>query len=76
MPNVLIRDVPPDVHRKLTQRAAIQGRSLQSYLQMEFERMARAETADEVLARIRTRRGGRIGFDVAVTDIQEARSKP
>ena len=48
MPNVLVRDVPEDVHaRLLAHRGA--GQSLQQYLATEMRRLAERPTIDEVI---------------------------
>jgi len=39
MPNVLIRDLPADVHANLQRRAEAAGQSLQQYLTKELSRM-------------------------------------
>ena len=75
MTNVLVRDVPEPIHRRLTARAASKGQSLQAYLQMELMRLAETEPLEDVLARIRTRSGGRIGFQEAVDALDEARAE-
>jgi plasmid stability protein len=73
MPNVLVRDVPDEVHANLQRRADAAGQSLQQYLAAELARLASTPTMDEVLARISRRRGGRVGFDVAVSDLESER---
>jgi plasmid stability protein len=73
MPNVLIRNLPDDVHATLQRRAASAGMSLQQYLSSELAHLARNPTMDEVLDRIRTRSGGRVGFQTAVDDLREER---
>jgi len=74
MPNVLIRDVPDDVHAELVQRASSAGQSLQHYLKTELARLARTPTLDQVLARIEAADGGNeIGFERAVSLVREAR---
>jgi plasmid stability protein len=75
MPNVLIRDLPDDVHANLQRRAAAAGQSLQQYLTDELERVAQSPTLAEVIERIEQRSGGRIGFDAAVADLQDERSR-
>jgi plasmid stability protein len=75
MPNVLVRDLPDDVHARLQQRAAAAGQSLQQYLTAQLSRLAVAPTVDEVLARISERHGGRVGFDVAVADLDAVRAE-
>ena len=69
MANVLIRDVPDDVHQALRKRAEREGRSLQQYLQAELARLAEQPSMDEVLDRIETRAGGVVGLQQAVDDL-------
>lgn len=73
MPNVLIRDLPAEVHASLQRRAEAAGQSLQQYLTAELSRVAEAPTVDEVIRRIEQRSGGRVGFETARDDIQDAR---
>lgn len=74
MPNVLIRDVPDDVHAELVQRASSAGHSLQHYLKTELERFARTPTLEQVLARIEANGGdSEIGFARAAELVREAR---
>jgi antitoxin FitA len=75
MPNVLVRDVPEDVHARLQARAAERGQSLQQYLAGEMRRLAERPTMDEVLARIAARHGGSVGFDQAVADLAAERDR-
>jgi plasmid stability protein len=75
MTNVLVRDLPADVHAKLQQRADERGQSLQQYLVGELRRLAERPTVDEVLDRIGQRGGGRIGLGQAVEDITEERAR-
>ena len=73
MPNVLVRDLPEDVHADLQLRAEASGQSLQQYLSTELTRLARTPTMTEVLTRIGRRRGGRIGLAEALSDLDEVR---
>jgi antitoxin FitA len=73
MPNVLVRDLPDDVHASLQRRAESAGQSLQQYLTAELTRLASVPTMDEVLARISRRHGGRVGLERAVADLDEER---
>lgn len=75
MPNVLVRDVPEDVHAELVRRADAAGMSLQQHLAGELARLARSPQLGEVLARIERRRGGAVGFTRAVDDLSEERSR-
>lgn len=47
MPNVTVRNVPPDVHDVLVARAGRAGQSLQQYLLGVLERQAAVLTTDE-----------------------------
>jgi antitoxin FitA len=60
MPSVQIKDVPPDVHAALKQRAALAGKSMQEYLLDLLTRHAQSLTMDEFLRRLETRTGGRL----------------
>ncbi|MPZ14862.1 MAG: hypothetical protein GEU73_10650 [Chloroflexi bacterium] len=75
MPNVLVRDIPEDVHAALQRRAEQRGQSLQQYLASELKRLAERPTLDEVLDRIDRRRGGHVGFRRAVEDLGEERAR-
>jgi antitoxin FitA len=75
MPNILVRDLPDDVHAKLQQRADQRGQSLQQYLAAELRRLADRPTLDDVLARIAGRTGGRVGLEQAVQDLGDERAR-
>jgi antitoxin FitA len=75
MPNVLVRDLPDDVHASLQRRAESAGQSLQQYLATELTRLALTPTMDEVLSRISRRSGGRVGIERAVADLDEERGE-
>jgi plasmid stability protein len=75
MPNVLVRDLPDEVHAELQRRAEAAGKSLQRYLTAELTRLATTPTMTEVLERIARRRGGRVGLEIAVGDLDEARAR-
>lgn len=53
MPIIQIRDVPEDVHRALTKRAALKGMSLSEYLRDLLAREAERPPLEQVLAEIR-----------------------
>lgn len=74
MPNVMIRNLPEDVHGELTRRAEAQGKSLQQYLTAELKRLVMAPTVDDVLSRIARRRGGKVGLQRAVRDLARERA--
>lgn len=73
MPNVLIRDLPEETHRELVRQAEARGQSLQQYLAAELTRLAVSPTLDDVLRRIDTRRGGRVGLAQAAADLADER---
>ena len=74
IPNVLIRDLPADVHASLQRRAEAAGQSLQQYLTNELSRIAQSPTLSDVIARIDERSGGRVGFQTAVEDLNDERA--
>ncbi|HDH03874.1 MAG TPA: hypothetical protein ENH15_06490 [Actinobacteria bacterium] len=75
MPNVLLRDLPEDVHAQLRHRAERQGQSLQQYLVTELKRIAERPALEEVLDRLDSRSGGRVGLDQAAVDLAEDRGQ-
>ena len=75
MPNVLVRDLPENVHANLQRRAEAEGKSLQQYLASELTRLASTPTVHDVLDRIGRRRGGKVGFAAAVHDLDDERGE-
>lgn len=71
--NVLVRDIPDDVHAALQRRAERRGQSLQQYLAGELRRLAEQPTVEEVLEQIDQRRGGVVGLAQAAEDLHEER---
>jgi plasmid stability protein len=69
MPNILVRDLPDDVHGALQQRAEQKGQSLQQYLTNELTRLVERPTPEELFARVAQRRGGSVGLERAVADL-------
>jgi antitoxin FitA len=74
MPNVLVRDLPEEIHAALQRRAERRGQSLQQYLTFELTRLAERPTPEELFGRVSRRRGGRVGLERAVADL--ARERP
>lgn len=74
MPNVLVRDLPDEVHAELQRRAEARGQSLQQYLAAELTRLTTTPPLDEVLTRITKRRDGRVGLRQAVEDLDAERA--
>jgi plasmid stability protein len=75
MPNMLVRDLPDDVHAALQQRAKRNGQSLQQYVVGELTRIARRRSLDDVLSRIDRHRGGAVGLERAADDLAQERSR-
>jgi hypothetical protein len=75
MPNVLVRDIPEEVHAVLQRRAERRGQSLQQFLATELRRLAERPVIDDVLDRIDRRRGGRVGLRQAADDLAEERTR-
>lgn len=73
--NVLVRDLPDDVHAALQRRAERRGQSLQQYLAGELQRLAEQPTIDEVLELIERRRGGTVGLAQAAEDLHDERAR-
>lgn len=74
MPNVLIRDVPDDVHAALQRRAERRHQSLQQYLAGELRELARHRPISEILDEVEAQQGGRVGLQTSVADLDEDRS--
>ena len=74
MPNLLVRDLPADVHAALQRRAERRGQSLQQFLSSELRKLAERPSPDEVLDRIERRSGGQVGLRQAAEDLGEERS--
>lgn len=55
MPNVQVRHVPDDVHRRLKAQASLAGQSLNEYLLARMADIASTPTVPELAARIRER---------------------
>lgn len=75
MANVLIRDLPDEVHAELQRQARRSGRSLQQYLAAELRRLAERPSIDDMLDRIERHEGGRVGLGQAVDDLADERSR-
>jgi antitoxin FitA len=73
--NVLVRDIPDDVHAELQRRAERRGQSLQQYLAGELRRLAEQPTIDELLDQVERRRGGSVGLAQAAEDLREERAR-
>ena len=69
MRNVLVRDVPDEVHAVLQRR----GQSLQQCVAAELGRVAERPSVDEVLEGIERHRGGWVGLGQAAEDLTAER---
>lgn len=74
MPNVLVRDLPDDVHQALQRKAERRHQSLQQYLSVELRLLAERQQISDILDEVESRRGGRVGLSQAVNDLGEARA--
>jgi antitoxin FitA len=52
---IQVRNVPEELHRKLTRRAKVRGLTLTDYLQQVLEREVSRPLPEEVFTRIRSR---------------------
>lgn len=75
MSNVLVRDLPDDVHAALQRKAEQRHQSLQRYLTVELRRLAERRQLDDVLDDIEQRHGGRVGLSAAVDDLDRDRER-
>lgn len=73
--NVLVRDIPDEVHAVLQRRAEDRGQSLQQYLASELARLAARPSVEELFARVSRRRGGRVGLSTAAADLADERAR-
>lgn len=74
MTSVLVRGLSQETHRELLRRAEERGQSLQQFLAAELTRLAVSPTLDDVLRRIDSRSGGRVGLVEAVADLAAERA--
>lgn len=74
MPNVLVRDVPDEVHSALQRKAVQRHQSLQQYLSAELRHLAARRSINDVLNDVEDQHGGRVGFATAAADLTEERS--
>lgn len=75
MPNVLVRDLPDDVHAALQRKAAQRHQSLQQYLTSELRRLAERQQLSDVLEDVEKHHGGRVGLHQAVEDLADERAR-
>jgi hypothetical protein len=75
MPRGQIKDVPPETHAVLRQRAAAAHQSLQEYLRARLIDEAERPTLDEVLDRAGGRAGGSVPLKAAATTLRAQRAR-
>jgi plasmid stability protein len=75
MANVLVRNVPDDIHLVLQRRAELKGLSLQQYLSAELKRLATKPSIEEVLDGIERHRNGQVGLAQAAEDVSAERTQ-
>lgn len=73
MSNLLVRNVPEEVHERLRARALASGRSLQQYLLEELQKLVERPSLDEVLDRAASTATGQVGFESAVRSLESER---
>ena len=69
---ITVRNVPAEVRDELAARAARRGQSMQEFLRQELERMAAIPATEELLEKIRQRKGA-TGTLLEVADLLSAR---
>ena len=62
---VQIRNVPPEVHRRLKARAALEGLSMSDYVLRELRKALDRPSRDEILERLRAKPPRRLKSSVA-----------
>jgi plasmid stability protein len=72
---IQIRNVPPDVHRKLKARAALAGMSLSEYLLREVRNVAERPTLEEMIERLSKRAPVRLRPSAAAV-VRAMRGRP
>ena len=75
MPSIQIKDVPPETHAVLRQRAAAARQSLQEYLRSRLIEEASTPTVEEIMDRAGGRAGGSVPFSAATEALQEDRAR-
>jgi hypothetical protein len=55
VPNIQIREVPPDVHRRLKAQAALAGQSMNEFLLARLGELTSTPTVEELIEQIRDR---------------------
>jgi uncharacterized protein (DUF1778 family) len=74
MPNLQVRNVPPELHRALKAKAAVEGSSLSDFVLAELEKLAQRPTPRELRERLRRRSAVHLN-PTAATVIRERRDR-
>lgn len=74
MRNILVRDIPNEVHAALQQKAGQRGQSLQQYLAAELRKLAERRQVRDVLDGVEAQTGGQVGFAQAADDLTAERA--
>lgn len=74
MSNILVRDVPNDVHAALQRKAESRHQSLQQYLAVELRHLAERRSISDVLDEVEAQDAGRVGLAVAAADLANERA--
>jgi len=78
MPLIQVRDVPEDVRDELARKAALAGKSLQSYLLGELTKLSEHPSMAEIVARAQARAkaaGSTVTMADAVAAVRAGRDK-
>ncbi|MEU6443829.1 plasmid stabilization protein [Streptomyces sp. NPDC047046] len=75
MATVQIRNLDDEAYSILRRRAAESGRSLQEYLRIEVEELARRPSMDEAIKRIRARPMSEVAVEDIVAVQREGRDR-
>lgn len=75
MPSIQIKDVPPETHAILRQRAMAAHQSFQEYLLSRLIEEAATPTVEEVMQRAGGRAGGSASFASAVDAVRADRDR-
>lgn len=75
MANILIRNLPEDLHTALRRKAERRHQSLQQYLVAELRQLAERRPIGDVLEEIEERSGGQVGLHQAVLDLGDERAR-
>lgn len=75
MPNVLVRDVPDDIHAALSAAPSGAGSHSSGISWVGFHRLVERPSLDEILDQLDGHSGGSVGLAQAVADIHEERAR-